>query len=456
MDVEKDEDKEIKLYKAEDLIEWAVAVLTSDNFCKAEGRGFPRKQALAAARVLVEADLRGDKAHGLAGGSSLDDIFIKVNDDREKLGFKRIEIAEYSVDNSKHPTMIYVDAHGTLGHYVAWNILPRIIETAETNGPTMAFIRNSTHFGDCGIYSEELARNDLIAMVTCTSPQWTKPFVELQDSDENSTANRERYEGVRKRFGTNPMAWSTPYEGGIVTIDMAATQRAVSPAIDVAKDNRAALNIYKGKDGSLYVGAGGLRTKLKDVHLDLARSNSDEELYTKLRKLGYDDSVEVYRVEEGLLKGPNGENINYPLAFDEVFKQEFWIAPLGGTYYGYKGFGINMTIELQNVFGGGVTGLIRVLNEQGNPTTPERVSQTILAIPMNSREPVDQVKARLKKSVDTTMQCSNGLVYLPGQKEQESRECRLVGGVPYDAQQRGKLKKIGHDVGMPFEVIPVK
>ena len=74
-------------------------------------------------------------------------------------------------------------------------------------------------------------------------------------------------------------------------------------------------------------------------------------------------------MEKGLLKGPEGEEIRYPLVFDEVFKNKFWVAPLGGTYFGYKGFGLNMFLELDNVIGGGVPGLIRMLDDQGNPTT---------------------------------------------------------------------------------------
>ena len=64
-----------KRYRAEDLIQFGKNVLVKI--------GFPEKQAYAAANILVEADLRGDHAHGIAGGMSLDDIILKVRDDEE-------------------------------------------------------------------------------------------------------------------------------------------------------------------------------------------------------------------------------------------------------------------------------------------------------------------------------------------------------------------------------------
>jgi LDH2 family malate/lactate/ureidoglycolate dehydrogenase len=437
----------VKRFRAEDLIQFGSDILVR--------AGFPEKQAQAASMILVEADLRGDHAHGITGGNTLPDYIAKVYDDEREVGFKRINIAGYSIDKPKYPTIISVDAHGGLGQYAALEVIPKLVETAKKYGYAKAYIRNSTHFGDCGIYSERIANQDLAAKVTCTSPAWTKPFIELSDKEnKDSLANAKRYQGVTKRFGTNPIAWSIPYAGGIITIDMAATQRAVSPALEVARYNSHALNIKRNKNGIFSIRCNGTEVKLADIHLSVAKSASQKEA---LEQLGKKDSVELHAVEKGLLKGPEGEEIRYPLVFDEVFKSKFWVAPLGGTYFGYKGFGLNMLIELDNVVGGGVPGLIRVLDNQGNPTTPERVSQTIEAYAIDVICPLKEAKQNLRISVETTLHSGNSLMYLPGQKEQEQQKEYLAHGIPMSAESVRLLKETASDprVNIPFCLSPV-
>ena len=407
--------------------------------------------------ILVEADLRGDHAHGIAGGISLDDIFTKVNDDIETLGFRRINIPKDSEDYElKRPyrTIITVDAKGTLGYYVALEIIPEVIKTAKDFGMAKAYIRNSNHFGDCGIYSEIIANHDLAAKVSCTSGQWTKPFIELQDKENlEFPSNLTRYRDVKKRFGTNPIAWSIPYEGGIITIDMATTQRAVSPAIAVAKYNSQALEITHDKEGISYIGKGDKKRELSDdLHLSLARAQSYEQILGRLTELGYNATISLKAVERGLLKGPEGEEIRYPLSFDDTFKKHFWIAPLGGTFFGYKGFGLNMLVELDNVIGGGVSGLIRELDNNGTPKTTERVSHTIEAYAIDVLDPLEVAKRKLRESVEKTKDCGNQLLYLPGQKEQETKREYLANGIPMTPDRIDALKTIAAEVGVPFSL----
>lgn len=437
----------LKRYNAEDLIRFGTNVLV--------GIGFPENQAHATAMILVEADLRGDHAHGLTGATGLKEILTKTSDDVKALGFRRIEIPEdpkcYELKKS-HDTIISVDAKGTLGHYVALDIIPEVIGIAKKFGMAKAYIRNSSHFGDCGIYSEIIANHDLAAKVSCTSPPWTKPFIELQDKgDLDSPSNSARYRGVTKRFGTNPIAWSIPYDEGIITIDMAATQRAVSPAIDVAKHNSQALGITQDTKGKLYIGKGNKKVELsEELHLSMARCESHAQFLNRLGRLGYGTPIDVKAVESGLLKGPEGEDVNYPLAYDATFKNHFWIAPLGGTLFGYKGFGMNMLIELDNVIGGGMTGLIRGMDEEGKPKTLERVSQTIEAHAIDVLDTLEVAKRRIGESVKATRNCGNRLLYLPGQKEQEARKDNLANGIPMTPESINKLNTIATAVGVSF------
>ena len=145
------------------------------------------------------------------------------------------------------------------------------------------------------------------------------------------------------------------------------------------------------------------------------------------------------------------------MVFDDVFKSKFWVAPLGGTYFGYKGFGLNMLIELDNVFGGSVPSLIRVLNGHGKPTTPERVSQTLEAYAIDVICRLKKAKKNLRRSVETTLKCGNRLMYLPGQKEQEKRRDYLAHGIPMTAERVQLLKKTAADprIKLPFSLSPI-
>jgi LDH2 family malate/lactate/ureidoglycolate dehydrogenase len=434
-------------YKAQDLIDFGQRVL--------EQVGFPAKQARAAAMVLVEGDLRGDFAHGIAGAVSLIDFITKLGDDEQALGFKRIQVAEYTVDQAKYPTIISVDAHGALGHYVALEVVPMVIERAKEMGYAKAFIRNSTHFGDCGIYTEMIGQHDLAAKVSCTAPAWSKPFIELQDDpDPGSPVNLERYAGVKKRFGTNPLAWTIPYEGGMITMDMAPTQRAVSPILEVARHNATVLGIVPDGAGDFLVETGAGQRKVSELHLEVAASPTRAEA---LAKLGLGEDTPLRSTEKGLLKGPGDVDLSFPLVFDSVMKRECYVAQLGGTYFGYKGFGLNMLVELDNVLGGGVSGFIRKLTPDGQPGTPERVAQTIEAYAIDVVDPLPVAKRRLRESVELTLACGNDLMHLPGHKEQQARQEHLQNGVPMTQGRMAMLKKIAADprVNLPFDLKPV-
>ncbi len=260
---------------------------------------------------------------------------------------------------------------------------------------------------------------------------------------------------MKKRFGTNPIGWSIPCDDGIITIDMAATQRAVSPAIGVAKFNAITLGMSETADGQFLIGKGDRKTPLRRVHLELSRIDTEDDLKKELANFGYENSFQLNSVEKGLLKGPDGEDIYHPLAFDDVFKEQFWIAPLGGTYFGYKGFGLNMLIELDNVVGGGAEGFIRKLDSDGKPRTPERVSHTIEAYAIDGLNPLAESKRRLGKAVRLTRECGSGLTFLPGEKEQICRKENLERGIPMSVEQLSKLREIADEVGVLFDLEPI-
>ena len=115
---------------------------------------------------------------------------------------------------------------------------------------------------------------------------------------------------------------------------------------------------------------------------------------------------------------------------------------------------MNTLIELDNVIGGGTTGLIRELDKNETPKTPERVSQTIEAYAIDVLYPLDVAKVKLGESVKMTKDCGNDLLYLPGQKEQETKKEYLATGIPMTQDRIKKLKDISSKAEISFKLKP--
>jgi len=414
---------EVQRYKAEDLIRFGRDVLVK--------MGFSEKQACTAVKILVEADLRGNYVDGIAGENGLDEILAKVND-------KKIEIVDFS-DLGKYPTMICVDANGTLGQYVASETIDRVIERMKKYGLVKADIANSGYFGDCGIYSEKIAEQNMAAKVSSTLyPR--KYLHQILDGEEDTN--------------TTSRVWSIPYEEGIITIDESAIKRAVEPVSKVAEHNMAVLNITKEKGEIFYVNVGNQRKKLSEIHLEAAKLKSQQEV---LEKLGYQKSVDLLSVEAGLLKGPEGEDINYPLALDDVFQNSFKITQLGATYSNYYQSVNTFLTVLENIFLFGFFPDVRIVEELMSlelpPTLDGRFSQRIETHSMEIIMPLAEAKRKVKEVADRILQRYN-LMYLPGRREQETKKDYLVNGIPMTSERINCLGEIGEKIGIPFKAKP--
>ena len=102
-----------------------------------------------------------------------------------------------------------------------------------------------------------------------------------------------------------------------------------------------------------------------------------------------------------------------------------------------------------------MTGLIRALNRNGSPKTPERVSQTIEAYAIDVLDPLEVAKRRLRESGTTTKDCGNQLLYLPGRKEQETKREYLASGIPMTPERIDMLKPIRAGIGVSFDIVPM-
>jgi L-2-hydroxycarboxylate dehydrogenase (NAD+) len=366
-----------KRYPANQIKAWCTKVLTQYQLKLTDAR--------MVAGMLVEADLRNIFSHGVAGGSGLDDIVSKIQKGGINPGY---QLTIPTLKERKYPTVVNIDADGGPGHSVAAKSVRLVQKIARKYGVGIVYLYNATHFGVAGLYSEMIAGDqDLIGKVTCITPAWMTPF-----SQENP-------ECQKKRLGTNPIAWSTPYRDGIVTIDMATSQKAASLALNAGKVNQ-----------------------------------------------GKENLSEMKAVPSQYLIDGMGAEVIFPESPEYV--RQCSLLPLGGQNYGYKGYGLSVSIELEHIVGGCENTYI----QPGLKTAQGRVGQIFEAIALDSRYDRQTALDKISGAVSEIRACGGGFAKLPGQIEQEYRQKYFVEGIPYSNAQIERLMKIGKDAGVPFEI----
>lgn len=302
-----------RLYREEDVVALGIKILAAF--------GFQPDDAEAATRVLVEADKRGISSHGFAGGTSVDDIVAKI--------------AEGGINPSANPKVVdtvdpavkVIHADGALGHVVGLRAVAMVKELAKQHGWAKVFVVGASHFGVAGVYSEAIAaEKNFIGTVMCTSPAWARPFLESGD-----------YDGVGRLFGTNPIAISYPYDEGIFTIDFATTQKAVSEAIAVGKRNAARLREYNEHNSSTYSAEDVVALQNRYV------LNDDGDAEGVLRQ-----EIGLEPLKRGYMMTGSGLEMVYPPS-DRYLIETCSLQFLGGTIFGYKGFGLNMLVDQELV-----------------------------------------------------------------------------------------------------------
>jgi LDH2 family malate/lactate/ureidoglycolate dehydrogenase len=165
------------------------------------GCGAAREHAEVAARMFVEADLRGVGPQGV-------DYAYTILD-----GLKR-----GIVDGKAGPAVvretagtILIDGNGGLGQPAALLAIDRLAPKARAAGSATAVIRNTTDIFMIGLYAELIARQNLIGFVTTSGPPLVHP-----------------HGGTERLLSTNPIAWGFPREGDPFVFDMATSQTASS------------------------------------------------------------------------------------------------------------------------------------------------------------------------------------------------------------------------------------
>ena len=359
------------------LEQWAARVLIHEGLSTADSD--------AVAHSLVEADLRGVRSHGLMGGQGLAEIRRGI----QKGHIKRQPKPKRNLaGRGKYACVIIIDGDHQVGHAGARDAARLCQSLAGTYGIGKVYLHNTTHFGMAGLYSEQMAAGgDVMARVTCTSPPWSVPFVH----------GNEVGKGV-KAIGSNPIAWSTPYPDGVVTIDMATTQRAASVALRAGRENGRQLGQGMGS---------------------------------------------VARIPRDYLLGPSGEEVVEPR--DEQFVRQCSILPLGGREFGYKGFGLALSIAFDGVLGDPRQDSS---DETGNG---DQLVQVFEAWALDLCHPVKTAIERIGSVASQVLARGGKGTLMPGQIERQRAEYSLLHGIEYDRIEWEGLSDIGKSCGLPLD-----
>jgi LDH2 family malate/lactate/ureidoglycolate dehydrogenase len=206
------------------------------------------------------------------------------------------------------------------------------------------------------------------------------------------------YGGKKKRLGTNLISWSVPYDETYVTIDMATTVHSLSGvAKAVVEGSPFPFPVYD-QEGS--------------ETLDSSGFSSPDDFLTRgaMIPLG------------GLKAQSGGER----------------------SEAGYKGSGLAMLIELDNVIGGGFSTYI-------DPTVHDRgrwIRQSFEAWRIDTLLPREAALAEIARTVEDIRAHGDPEMLLPGEQELRHRERSLREGIAYQAVQIERLNALGKEVDL--------
>lgn len=161
------------------------------------------------ARVLVEADLRGQSSHGLQR--------LPVLVGRIRNGV--LDPASQPVSTWVTDTFLAVDGARGFGPAVAFAAVKQLAERAEETGVAVAAISNSNHLGMLACYVEELAARGLVGIALTTSEALVHPWG-----------------GTQMMVGTNPLGIALPTDGDEpLVLDMATGSVSMGKILSFAR-----------------------------------------------------------------------------------------------------------------------------------------------------------------------------------------------------------------------------
>ncbi|HHX53202.1 MAG TPA: Ldh family oxidoreductase [Erysipelothrix sp.] len=146
--------------------------------------GVPEEDAEICTDVLLDADWKGIDSHG---ANRLRPIYIK----RIKAGIQSATTDWKVVKET--PTTAVIDGADGMGQVVSYHAMKLAIKKAKEYGMGMVVVRNSTHYGVAGYYTDMAAKEGCIGA-----------------SGTNARPSIAPTHSVEPKLGTNPFSWAMP------------------------------------------------------------------------------------------------------------------------------------------------------------------------------------------------------------------------------------------------------
>lgn len=168
--------------------------------------GTPADEARICAEVLLASDLQGIESHGVGR--------LKAYYERIRAGVQQVRTEMEVVKETE--TTALVDGHHGMGAVIGYRSMRLAMEKARRNGLGAVAVRNSTHFGIAGYYSNMAAAEGMIGLAMTNARPVIPPTF-----------------GAEPMLGTNPIAFAAPADTAFPFSFDAATSTVSRGKIEV-------------------------------------------------------------------------------------------------------------------------------------------------------------------------------------------------------------------------------
>ena len=168
-----------------------------------------KENAVVVATALVEAEIDGQKGHGLS----------RIESYAAQSRSGKVDGAVRPTLTSNRPGGLMIDAANGFA-YPAFNLaIEKLPEAARHSGIAAAAVRRSHHCGAMGRHVERLAEAGLVALAFANTPDAMAPWG-----------------GSKRLYGTNPIAFAAPQRDALpAVVDMALSQVARGKILNAAQ-----------------------------------------------------------------------------------------------------------------------------------------------------------------------------------------------------------------------------
>ncbi len=161
--------------------------------------GTPLNHAERVAASLVKSNLAGHDSHGI----------IRVPQYVTAINEGKIEPAATPSVENEGPCTARVNGHWGWGQVAAWEATQLAIAKARESRIAAVALYQSNHVGRVGEYVEEIARHDMVALVTL--------------NNHGGAMQVAPFGGRERKLSSNPIAFAAPTDGDSLLVDMTSS-----------------------------------------------------------------------------------------------------------------------------------------------------------------------------------------------------------------------------------------